>query len=391
MFGSKSSIGVDIGSNQVKVCQLKRAGADYELEKVGVASIYPSGERPADAGSQTKAKIEAVKRAIAEAKITVKNTVSAVSGESIIVRYLQLPKMPEDELKKALQWEAEEYIPFRLDEVNLDSSILGVNAHDPEKLDVLLVSAKKDLVQSHVSILREAGLSPQIVEVDSFAFLNCYETNYGSSGNEAVALINLGAEITGICIYHNGVSRFSRDIPIGGNTMTTAIRSRLRNSFTEAEQMKIATGASPPIDPNVDTSKTISGTSLVDTIRGTVEEMAGYAAKGGGAGDGSPEEICSRAVGGVLNELMTEVRRSIEFFENQIRDINVAKVILGGGTAILPNLRENFEQELSLPAEIIDPLRRVRPSSKMAGASNMQAIRHNLAVGIGLGIRGLVG
>lgn len=381
---AKAAIGIDIGSTSVKVAQVKRAGQGYELEKIGFAQIYPGGDRPNDSASQTRAKVDAIKRALGDAKISAKNTVSAVSGESIIVRYLQLPKMPEDELKKALQWEAEEYIPFRLDEVNIDSMILGPNSYDQDKLDVLLVSAKKDLVNNHVQVLKEAGLNPVVVEVDSFAFLNCYDVNYG--GGDCVALINIGADITGICIYHKGISRFSRDIPLGGNSMTEAIRSRLRCSHSEAEQLKIQHGAAAPIDPHQDTSKSFSGTSLMDTIRGTVEEMASYSSKSSSSdAEGPPEQVVPKALAGVVSELVTEVRRSIEFFENQIRDLNVSRLILGGGSAVLGNLKENFEQDLSLPVEVIDPLRRINSGGKVSANGN----RHAMAVAIGLGIRGV--
>lgn len=383
MFSSKSAIGVDIGSNTVKVVQLKRSGQNIELEKVGTADIYAGGERPADPGAQRRAKVDAVKRALNSAKISVKHSVSSVCGESIIVRYLQLPEMPEDELKKALQWEAEEYIPFRLDEVNIDSMVLGKSDPGSERVDVLLVSAKKDVVDDHLSVIRDAGLTPKVLDVDSFAFLNCYEANYANSASDCVALINIGAEITGICIYQNGVSRFSRDIPVGGNTITAAIRSHLRCSYTEAENLKLMHGASAPADASKDTTKAFSG-SLMDTIRGTVEEMTGA------KDESNKEAMVSKAITGVVHDLISEVRRSIEFFENQVRGLSVSKIVLGGGAARMENLKENFEHDLSLPVEIIDPLRRIRVSGRDAKAAQIDPIRHSLAVGIGLGIRGLM-
>jgi type IV pilus assembly protein PilM len=384
MFNSKAAIGVDIGSNTVKVVQLKKSGSNIELEKAASTEIYSGGERPADANAQRRAKVEAVKRALNQAKITNKSAVSSVCGESIIVRYLQLPEMPEDELKKALQWEAEEYIPFRLDEVNIDSMVLGKSDPGSERVDVLLVSAKKDLVDDHLSVIREAGLTPKALDVDSFAFLNCYEANYANSSSECIALINIGAEITGISIFQNGVSRFSRDIPVGGNTMTAAIRSHLRCSYAEAENLKIMHGASAPADPGKETTKGFSG-SLMDTIRGQVEEMTGAKTD-----DGNKEAMVAKAINGVLNDLISEVRRSIEFFENQVRGVSVSKLVLGGGAAVMENLKENFEHQLSLPAEIIDPLRRIKVTGRDVRSSSLDPVRHSLAVGIGLGLRGLM-
>lgn len=385
MFGSKAPIGVDIGSHTVKVCQLRRVGEAYELERFGVAEIYPTGDRPSDPREQQSARIEALKRALAESGIKARHTVSAICGESIIVRYLQLPEMPEDELKKALQWEAEEYIPFRLSEVNLDSMILG-RGHDGDrtKMDVLLVSAKKDLVESHVSVIRAAGLEPRIVDVDSFAFLNCFELNHNPAAEECVALVNIGGEITSMNIYCNGVSRFSRDIPIGGETMTTAIKARLNCSMQEAERYKITVGVNLQ-KPQEALEKTNGFSSaLLDNIRGAVEELTGPSMP-----ENSPEAVVSKAIQNVLGNLFSEVRRSIEFFENQFRGTNVQRIVLGGGTAMLHNLPESFEQELRLPVETIDPLRRVQISSRCPRGEQVQNNRHQWGVGIGLGIRGL--
>lgn len=380
-FGSRAAIGVDTGSNTIKVIQLKRAGSRYELDKFATAPVYPSGDRPEDPQAQRDAKIEALKRALVESKIKSKNAISAVSGDSVIVRYLQLPQMPENELKKALQWEAEEYIPFRLDEVNIDSMVLGPSADDENRADVLLVSAKKDLVADHLSIIKGAGLNPTLVDVDSFAFLNCYEQNYDIQADECVALVNMGAQITGISMFQNGIPRFSRDIPIGGDTITSAISSHMRCPYAEAETLKINQGASPPSESQVDTAQTFSG-SLMDTIRGTVDEMTG--------GEGSEEDssqVVARAIDGVLVDLISEVQRSIEFFENQMRGVSVSRIILGGGTAMLINLKERFEQVHSLPTEVIDPLRKIQaPGSESA---RLDPIKHSLGVGIGLAIRGL--
>lgn len=384
MFGAKPQVGVDIGSHTVKVCQLKKSGDHYELEKFGAVEIFPGGERPADLREQQAAKVAALKRALEIGGIKAKHSISAVSGESIIVRYLQLPEMPEDELKNALQWEAEEYIPFRLSEVNLDSVILGrVSDGEHPKMDVLLVSAKKDLVENHITVLRGAGLEPRIVDVDSFAFLNCFELNHAPAPEECVGLVNIGAEITGINIFCNGVSRFSRDIPMGGNTISNAIKSRLNCSFIEAEEYKLRLGVAPVQAQMPKMESNMTG-NLLDSIRGKVEEMTGAQVN-----DGSPEAAASNAILGVINNMLSEVRRSLEFFEGQYRGINVGRVVLGGGTAMLLNLAELFEQELRLPVEKIDPLRRIKMATKGGLSDQVATIRHQLGVGIGLGIRGL--
>ncbi|MEN6627583.1 MAG: type IV pilus assembly protein PilM [Candidatus Sumerlaeia bacterium] len=380
MRRAKHPIGVDIGTHSVKVVQMRRTGDGYELESVAQCEIWPGGEASEDPSARRAAKTAALKRALEEGQIKARHAVSAVCGESIIVRYLQLPRMPEDELKKALQWEAEEYIPFRLNEVNLDSMILGeMDDGDHAKMDVLLVSAKKDLVEEHVSIIREAGLEPRIVDVDSFAFLNCFEVNYNPGIDECLALINIGSSMTSINIYGHGRTRFSRDIPIGGDTITQAIRSRLNCSWTEAERLKIELGAPSPQKSSPQDTTQMG--SLLDNIRGAVEGLSG-----GGSAD-SREATASMAIGNILNNLLSEGRRSVEFFESQYRGQNVGRVVLGGGTAKLRNLTDYFESEMRLPVEIIDPLKRVRVG-KIPNSKSLEEYRHMLGVSIGLGIRG---
>lgn len=377
MKKAKHPIGVDIGTHSVKVVQMRRAGDQYELEAVGVAELFPNGERPTDAGALRDARIAALKRALEAGQIKAKHAVSAVCGESIIVRYLQLPKMPEEELKKALQWEAEEYIPFRLSEVNIDSMILGQSGDSEHpKMDVLLVSAKKELVEEHVGVIRAAGLEPRIVDVDSFAFLNCFEANYGASAEECVALVNIGGSMTSINIYGQSVTRFSRDITIGGDAITTAIKSRLGCSYAEAERLKCEIGV--PVSANSD--KTTEINPLLSSLRGSLEGLSG--------GGDNPQEMAGLAVRTTLNTLLSEVRRSIEFFESQYRGQSVGRVVLGGGSAMIRNLTPLFESELRLPIETIDPLKRLKISNRLR-AEQLDSIRHQLGVGIGLGLRGL--
>jgi len=384
MFRNKGTVGLDIGSTRVKAVQLKRTGRGIELERFGLAEIYPNGQRPNDPGEIRRLKVEAVRRVLEQAGISVRESISAVSGESVIVRYIQLPDMPEQELKSALRWEAEEYIPFRIEDVNLDSVILGRSEQSGVgKIDVLLVSAKKELVDQHLEILRDAGLTPSIVDVDSFAFLNCFEVNHEPGSQEVVALVNIGAGVTNINIYVGGVSRFSRDISIAGDTITSAIRSRLDISQAEAEEMKIAEGAPAP---EAETARDAGmENSLLDTIRGAVEEMAGQT-----IGDSTPEAIAAKAIRNTLQNLVSEIRRSIQFFENQSGGRTVQKVILGGGTSRMRNLPSFMATELNLPTEIINPLQRVSPSGAALDQTLLNNSREFLGVGIGLALRGVM-
>ena len=379
-FGKKVTVGLDIGSSMVKVVQLRRVGKGIELEKFAMEPIFTGRDKKAAGTDVKQLKIEAAKRAIEIAGISAKFSVSSVSGESIIVRYIQLPDMPENELKNALKWEAEEYIPFRIDEVNLDSVILGKVEGESGKVDVLLVSAKKDLITEHLNIIREIGLTPQIVDVDSFAFLNCYEMNHSPAATDVVALVNIGAEVTNINIYMNGNSRFSRDISLAGDTITNAIVTKMDMDFIKAENMKISVGA-PGEQPAQAKPQETGG--IIASIRGTVDKITGEE-----IGYDSQEATAQKIIRNNLQNLLSEISRSIQFFENQAAGRTVQKVILGGGSSKMKNIIPFFSKELGLPVEIIDPLRRITVKDSLIGG--VTAAQEHLGVGIGLALRKVV-
>ena len=377
MFGGNKVVGLDVGSYQVKAVELRRAGNKFELVRFGIADVYPNGDRTAAGSSDVyQLKVNAIQRAMQQSRIAAKHTVSAVSGESIIVRYIQLPQMPEAELKNALRWEAEEYIPFAIDEVNLDSVVLGESSV-AGKVDVLLVSARKDLVNDHVQLVRSANLTPVVVDVEGFAFLNCYEANYQPRHDECVCLVHIGAEVTNINVYVGNTSRFSRDIGTAGNAITQAICQKCQVPYAKGEELKRKVGASAPDDSEEDTG----GNELISTIRGTVERITGSE-----LGDDSPEATASKAIQNVLNQLISEVRRSIQFFEGQSGGATVQRVIIGGGTAKMKNIAAYLQSQLDVSVEVIDPLRNFA-ISKDVDARLLDEHREQLGAGIGLALR----
>ncbi|MDX1972963.1 MAG: type IV pilus assembly protein PilM [Candidatus Sumerlaeia bacterium] len=374
MFGSKAVVGLDIGSNKVKAVQIRRKGQKFELERLGVAEIFPDGNR--DVPSLQQARTNAVKRVLEEGKFTAKYCVISVNGESIIVRYIQLPKMPEDELKNALRWEAEEYIPYALDEVNIDSVILG--AAGDNKVDVLLVCAKKELLAEYIQIVRDVNLTPLVVDVDSFAFLNCFELTYNPTPQDCIALVNIGAQTTNINIYSRGTSRFSRDISIAGDTITNAICQKTGLDYKRAEEIKLLMGA-PVADEKESTEEEES--SLISSIRGTVERMTGTDLV-----DESLDANATKAIKNVMTNLAGEIRRSIQFFENQSGGLIVSKVILGGGSSRMNNITTYLSRELEVEVQLFDPLRSVQAASNI-DISLLQTYKEHLSVSLGLALR----
>ncbi|MBI1293242.1 type IV pilus assembly protein PilM [bacterium] len=379
MFGGgKKVVGLDVGSSSVKAVEVRRTGTKLELVRFGIADVYPGGDRSAAGNADIyQLKTAAIRRALQSGKITAKHSVSAVSGESIIVRYIQLPNMPEADLKNALRWEAEEYIPFSIDEVNLDSVVLG-NSTVEGKVDVLLVSARKDLVAEHVQLVRSAELTPIVVDVEGFAFLNCFEVNYQPARQDCICLVNMGADVTNINIYVGNTSRFSRDISVAGNQVTQSIMQKCGVPWMEAERLKRTVGLAPP-EREEDTEA--GENELISTIRGTVQRITGS-----DLGDDSPESTASKAIQNVINQLVSEVRRSIQFFEGQSGGTTVQRVVIGGGSSSLKNIAPFLGGELDISCELFDPLRSISVSRDVDSAL-IDAHRAQLGASIGLALR----
>ncbi|MFW6304129.1 MAG: pilus assembly protein PilM, partial [Candidatus Sumerlaeota bacterium] len=217
-------------------------------------------------------------------------------------------------------------------------------------------------------------------DVDSFAFLNCFDLNYDTSPDDIVGLVNIGGDITTISVYKDGMPRFSRDISIGGSTITSAIQQRLGISVAEANTLKLNRGV--PEEGGGDSQA--SGGGMADTIRSTVEAMTGEA---GGAGDEQREAQADRAIRNTLSSLVGEIRRSIQFFENQSRGMRVKRLVMGGGASNIQRLDSYLQRELNLPVEIIDPLLRIPVSGKNISPDTLKEYRDTLSVSIGLALR----
>ena len=218
-FNSKSIVGLDVGSSSVKAVELVNKGksGNFELTHLGVAQVAPESIVQG-AFLNSSAITDAIREAVENAKIKTKNVAVAVSGHSVIVKKVSLPSMTRDELEEQIRWEAEQYIPFDVNEVNLDFQILDSGVGDGEgQMEVLLVAAKKDLIDDYVQVISEAGLVPVAIDVAAFAVENSFQANYEVSPDDVIALVNIGAQVVNINIVANGVPSFTRDITTAGN------------------------------------------------------------------------------------------------------------------------------------------------------------------------------
>src|SRR5512134_1176300 len=219
MAKSKLAVGLDIGSSGVKLVQLKEKKGGYALTAFGAAPLPP--EAIVDGALMNSAAIvQAIQDLVAQQKVKTREVAIGVRGHSVIIKKISLPRMTQEELDESIQWEAEQYIPFDVKDVNIDTQILARESDATGQMDVLLVAAKKDMINDYTSVCAEAGLTATVVDVDAFAVQNAYQANYDGGASETVVLVNVGAAVSNINVLSNGVTTFTRDITIGGNAFT---------------------------------------------------------------------------------------------------------------------------------------------------------------------------
>jgi len=222
-FGKvKDTVGVDIGSHAIKAVELhsKKKGADvtYEVAKIGY-EILPHDAIVEGTIIDSTAVVDTLKRLLDKNKITNKNLVISLSGNSVIVKKISLPKMESDELAESIVWEAKHNIPYPFEETNVDYAILRSPSavEHQENLDILLVAVKKEKISAYSSIVIQANRNLAAIEVDGFGLLNTFEVNYPELfGDKTIALLNLGANLTNIVICEKGVPQIMRDVALGG-------------------------------------------------------------------------------------------------------------------------------------------------------------------------------
>jgi type IV pilus assembly protein PilM len=346
---SKPVIGLDIGSHAVKVVELRPGKKGPQLASLGMAAL-PSEAIVDGALLNASAIVEAIRGVLANNRVKAKDAVVSVSGHSVIIKKISLPAMTEEELGEQIQWEAEQYIPFDINDVNLDFQILSGEFETEGKMDVLLVAAKKEMVNDYVNVITEAGLRPTVVDVDAFAVETMFETNYAPTANDPVALVNIGASLININIVKNNLSAFTRDIACGGNQYTEEIQKTLHLSFQEAESIKL--GETP----------SVAGKEIV------------------------PQEV-DNAMRTVSESLAGEIQRSLEFFGATAPEDRISKIYLSGGCSRMPGLPGVIEDKTRIPVEIVDPFRGIECDPKIFDAEYLREVGPSMGVGVGLALR----
>ncbi len=236
---TKSVVGLDIGSSAIKAVELKPAGKGFRVAAFGTEPV-PADSIVDGAIIDGAAVADAIRRLFQAHPFKTNEVVASLSGNAVIVKKISLPTMTDAELATSIYWEAEQYIPFDIQDVNLDYQILGPAAGGGTTgtMDVLLVAAKRDKIADYTGVIAQAGRVPVAVDVDVFALQNAYEINYGLDPGSVVVLLNAGASGININILSGDQSLFTRDISIGGNAYTEAVQKELNLPFAAAELLK---------------------------------------------------------------------------------------------------------------------------------------------------------
>jgi len=358
-LANKPFLGIDIGSYAVKLALLKKSKRGFELLNFGMLPLPPDTIVDGEV-ENPGAVTDVIKNILKAEKIpsSVKNCVFSVSGQSVIIKKITVPLMSEDDLAESIQQEAEQYIPFDIDEVNVDFQIVKSEGPIPKKgqklqesedrqMDVLLVAVKKDVIAEQAGILINAGLKPTIADLDVFALENGYEVSNGLDQDDTIALINIGAFVTNVNIIENGITAYTRDIAIGGSKITETIQKKMNIGFKDAEKFKL----------------------------GIFE------------GSTRREDVIPHVKAGVA-VIAEEIRKTFEMFQ-RTSEGRVRRVHLSGGTAALEGIDTLMGQELGLSCDIINPFRNIKVNPKMFDPEYIEKIAPMAVIAVGLASRRL--
>src|SRR5687767_12364435 len=343
---SKAVVGLDIGSSAVKAVELKPAGKGFRVSAFGSEPVPPDSIVDGaiiDAGAVS----DAIRRVFDQnSAFKTKDVCASLSGNAVIVKKITLPVMTESELNESIYWEAEQYIPFDIQDVNLDYQILdpGTGPDSRGSMEVLLVAAKKEKIGDYTGVIAQAGRTPVIVDVDAFALQNAYEVNYGFDPKQVVVLLNAGASAINVNILQGEQSVFARDVSMGGNTYTEAVQKELDLPFEAAEQLKKGI----PVD-------------------------------------GATFEEAQPVLRAVTENVLLEIQKTFDFFKASAASDHIDRIIISGGASRVDGFREMLEERFGTPVEEFDPFKAVTwDPGKLGSESADHAATAAVAVGLAL-------
>ncbi len=337
-------VGLDIGSKTIKAAEVVATKKNQMLKNFAVADI-PSGLIEDGAINDPETLADTIRHLFKRNKIKTHNIALSVGGYSVIVKRINVQTMSEEQLQDAIKTEAEQYIPFDINDVNLDFQILNEDEDDPEQMNVLLVAAKKEMIAEYISLLQMAGLNTKVIDVDAFALQNIYEVCYDVE-DECVALIDIGNTKTSLNILIEDQSQLMRDVSLGCVQVNQKIASITDCSLDEAEHIKLS-----------------------------------------GQSERIPPERFRKILKSVIGDWCTEIRRAFDFFYSTNPDEQIQRIILSGGGANIKEFNKLLQAETSAEVVKINPFRNFKNSDSSSDPAFMEQIAPQAAICMGLALR----
>lgn len=343
-FSNKNIIGLDIGTSTIKACELSVSRGSASLDTFAVVPT-PHGSISGGEIVDPSIVAQSISSVIEQLGTKRKYIATGIWGTAVITKKLSIPKMDTSLMEEQIKWEAEQYIPFDINEINLDYHVFKRPSANPEMMEVMLVAAKRDFIFRYVEAIELAGKTCSILDLSSFGFANCFFYNYPHHAG-VVGLLNIGAGITSFVVVEQGEILFSRDLPVGGHNYTSDVSQRLGVSFEEGENLKISasTGQASPSE-------------VLETINSTHEVV------------------------------VDEIKRAFDFYTATSTESPVQKVYVSGGGSSTPALVNKLSNGLGLPIEYLNPFNQLGFNSKNFGHEYLSQVAPFISIATGLALR----
>lgn len=336
----RTRVGLDIGASSIKVVELEQREEGVRLVRFGETELPPDVIVDGEIMDRQRV-VEAIRELLDSSGIARRRVVTGIHGRGVIVKKIAMDRMEPEEAQEAISWEAEQHVPYDLNDVSLDFQILDVDM-GPQQMQVLLVAAKRDLVLNRAEIIREAGLIVEAVDINSFAALNALEAAHVCQEGEVVALLNVGADITNVNVARDGIPLYTQDLSLGGNSFLQAIQKTHVLSREEALQALQAT------PPSVE-------------VQGALEDFAA--------------------------DLASSLEKSLHYLRSSGDADAIDRILVCGGGGMIRGLVEVLGDRQAATVGILDPLERLDRSRAAGGSTENSGVSAQLAVGIGLALR----
>jgi type IV pilus assembly protein PilM len=340
LFGKKTSVGLDIGSGFVKIVEVDRSGDQPEVSRVAMKALLPDaiveGE-VMDPGLVA----DTIKTLFQEVGVKGRDVVTAIGGHDVIIKKIEMDRMKENDAREVIKWEAEQHVPFDIKSVELDFQILNPLAEGLQ-MEVLLVAAKKELVDNKVALLADAGLSPSVIDVDAFALHNAFEHNYPEAMEGIVALVNVGHETTNVNILEDGVPILTRDIPFGSRKVREDLQRERGLTAEQAEDV-------------------VQGREDLTDLSHFVDQSA--------------------------DEVAVGIERASAFLMTRQSGEGLGKIYLSGGGSRIPGMTDALSTRMNVETHHVNPFERTPVRPDAAVNLNLEEASPMLLLPLGLALR----